>query len=284
LNSLTFLFGTRYDLPDNFEDTFSPNLGLIYHLGDDFSLKLNYGKAFRAPTFNDLYWPSGGNEDLEPEKGESIETGFSFTGKKISSQLFIFHRKVKNMISWQPLGENGMWQPFNMDRFKSSGVELELDYRVSEGLDCAVSYSYNKGEEIKNDLIYDDYFSGEKRFEEFKRRARFLPENVYNLNLNLKILSSLSTHLAFNFRSEKLNYYPDYSSYPEITYVTKKIDPSANFDINLNQQIRSLTFFLKVSNLFDDKTSTQFGNSLSDLDYPNPGRKIFAGIRLEASN
>lgn len=284
LRALTLLFGTRYDLPDNFEDTFSPNLGLIYHLRNDLSLKLNYGKAFRAPTFNDLYWPSGGNEDLEPEKGESIETGFSFTGKRISSQLFIFHRKVKNMISWQPLGENGLWQPFNLDRFKSSGVELELDYKILENLDCAVSYSYNRGEEIKNDLVYDDYFSGEKRFEEFKRKARFLPENVFNLNLNLKVLSSLSANLAFNFRSEKLNYYPDYSYYPEITYVAKKIDPCANFDINLNQQIHSLTIFFKINNLFDDKTPTQFGNSLSDMDYPNPGRMIFAGIRLETSD
>ncbi|KPL00243.1 MAG: hypothetical protein AMJ91_05135 [candidate division Zixibacteria bacterium SM23_73_3] len=254
-------------------------------------LKLSYGKAFRAPTFNDLYWPDGGNKDLKPEKGGSLGAGLLFTGRKISSQVFVFHRKVKNLISWQPLGENGLWQPFNLDRSTSSGVELELDYRISESLDCDVNYSYNKGEEIKNELVYYDFLSGEKRFEELKKRfeelkrkARFMPENIFNLNLNLKPLPSFSVQLAFNFRSEKLNYYPDYSYYPEIRYVTKKIKSCANLDISFNQTIKNLTFFLKVNNLFEDKTPTQFGNSMSDLDYPNPGRRIFAGIRLEVSD
>jgi outer membrane cobalamin receptor len=281
LRRLTFLLGSRYDLPSNFEKMFSPNAGLIYHLSDELSLKFNYGKAFRAPTFNDLYWPDGGNENLKPEKGESYEAGLVFLGRGVSSQIFLFRRKVENLISWQPLGENGLWQPFNLDRSNSSGVEVELDYKVSDGLDCGLNYSYNKGEEIKSDLAYDDYFTGEKRFEEFKRKARFLPENILNLDLNVKVLSSLSCQLAFNFRSRKLNYYPDYSSYPEISYLSKKIRSSANFDIDVNQTIRSVTFFLKVNNLFDDRTPTQFGNSLSDLNYPNPGRKVFAGMKLE---
>jgi outer membrane cobalamin receptor len=284
LGKVTLQLGTRYDLPSDFEKTFSPNLGLIYHLKDAFSLKLSYGRAFRAPTFNDLYWPDGGNKDLKPEKGRSLEAGLFSAGRRVSSQIFLYHRKVRNLISWQPLGENGLWQPFNLDRFYSWGVELELDYRITEDVDCAVNYSYNMGEETKNELVYYDFFSGEKKFEELKRKARFLPENVFNLNLDLRIVPSFSTGLAFNFRSERLNYYPDYSSYPEIRYVTKKIKSAANLDINFNQKVKSLSFLLKIDNLFDEKTPTQFGNSLSDLDYPNPGRKIFAGIRLEMSD
>jgi outer membrane receptor protein involved in Fe transport len=63
--------------------------------------------------------------------------------------------------------------------------------------------------------------------------------------------------------------------------VAKRIKSTANLDVNLNQTVKSLTFFLKIDNLFDDKTPTQFGNSLSDLDYPNPGRRLFAGVRLD---
>ena len=284
INALTFQLGSRYDIPSDFEKVFSPNLGLIYHLDSDLSLKLNYGKAYRAPTFNDLYWPDGGNKDLKPEKGESIEGGLALTGRKISGQVFIFRREVKNLISWQPLGENGLWQPFNLDRFNCKGVELELNYRLSEGYDFSLNYSYNRGEEIKNDLVYEDYFSGERRFEENKRKARFQPENVFNLNCNAKIFPSLSAELTFNYRSRRLNYYPDYSYYPEIRYLIKTIRSCANFDINLNQKIKSLIFFLKVNNLLGDKTPTQFGNSISDLDYPNPGRRVFGGIKLELTN
>ncbi|HEX7401436.1 MAG TPA: TonB-dependent receptor, partial [candidate division Zixibacteria bacterium] len=284
IEKFTFQLGSRYDLPSDFEKVFSPNLGLIYHLSDDLSMKLNYGKAYRAPTFNDLYWPDGGNKDLKPEKGESFEAGMVFTSRKLTSQLFLFQRQIKSMISWQPLGENGLWQPFNLDRFNCKGVELGLDYTLSEGCDFSLNYSYNRGEEIKKDLVYDDYFSGERRFEEMKRKARFQPENVFNLNCNTKIFTSLSAQLTFNYRSRRLNYYPDYSYYPEIRYLTKKIKPCANFDINLNQKVKSLTFFFKINNLLDGKIPTQFGNSISDLDYPNPGRRVFAGIKLNITD
>jgi outer membrane cobalamin receptor len=284
IRRFTFQLGGRFDLPSNFENIFSPNAGLVYHLNHELSLKLNYGKAYRAPTFNDLYWPSGGNKDLKPEKGGSIETGMVFSGEKVSYQISLYHREVKNLISWQPLGENGLWQPFNLDRFNSSGIEMELDYQVVENFGFNLNYAYTQGKEIKRELVYDDYFSGEKRFEEMKRKARFLPENNFNLNLNMKMFSSLSTQLSFNFRSEKLNYYPDYTYYPEIRFLTKRIKPSANMDVNINQKLRSLTFFIKFNNLFNERTPTQFGNSISDLDYPNPGRRIFAGIRIDISD
>ncbi|MDP3025532.1 MAG: TonB-dependent receptor, partial [candidate division Zixibacteria bacterium] len=245
IGRFTFQLGTRYDLPSNFEKSFSPNLGIIYHLKDNLSLKFNYGKAYRAPTFNDLYWPDEGygrgNKDLKPEKGKNFEAGFSFSSNKISSQASLFYRNVKNLISWQPLGENGLWQPFNLDRFNSKGIELELDYKFSESFDFDLNYSYNRGEEIKKELVYDDFFSGEKRFEELKRKARFLPENIFNLNLNLKIFSSFSTQVSFNYRSKKLSYYPDYSSYPDIKYLTKKLPAFANFDLNFNQVIKNFT-------------------------------------------
>jgi outer membrane cobalamin receptor len=284
IRKFTVQLGSRYDLPSNFENILSPNVGLVYHLNHDLSLKLNYGKAYRAPTFNDLYWPSGGNKDLMPEKGGSIETGVVFTGEKISYQISLYHREVKNLISWQPLGENGLWQPFNLDRFNSSGIEMELDYQIVENFDFNLNYAYTRGEEIKRELVYDDYFSGEKRFEEMKRKARFLPENSFNLNLNIKMFSSMSTQLTFNYRSEKLNYYPDYTYYPEIRFLTKRIKSSANVDLNINRKLKSLTLFLKFNNLFDDRTPTQFGNSVSDLDYPNLGRRVFAGIRLDITD
>ena len=55
-----------------------------------------------------------------------------------------------------------------------------------------------------------------------------------------------------------------------------------------NQKINVLTLTLKVNNLFDDKTPTQFGNSFSDADvlcvmdiYP-AGEKPIEGVNADA--
>lgn len=48
-----------------------------YALDYNHRIRASYATAFKAPSFNDLYFPGFGNPDLEPERAETVELGVS---------------------------------------------------------------------------------------------------------------------------------------------------------------------------------------------------------------
>lgn len=72
--------GGRVDLYSDFGVAFSPRAGAVWHAGD-LSLKLFYGRAFRAPTFQELYDQTGridlgqfvGNPELDASRVQTVE-------------------------------------------------------------------------------------------------------------------------------------------------------------------------------------------------------------------
>ncbi|MDR9425588.1 MAG: TonB-dependent receptor [Marinobacter sp.] len=85
--------------------------------------RVSYGTAFRAPTFNDLYWPGSGNPALEPEESETAEIGFSGHYPAWYWDVALFQLDVENLIAWQP-NASGSWQPMNVDEARIRGAEL----------------------------------------------------------------------------------------------------------------------------------------------------------------
>jgi vitamin B12 transporter len=72
---------------------------------------VSYGTAFRAPTFNELYYPNtgfgGGNPNLKPERSKNGETGVTWEqgGQRLSAVYF--HNKVSDLINnWPPQNVN----------------------------------------------------------------------------------------------------------------------------------------------------------------------------------
>jgi vitamin B12 transporter len=65
--------GVRHDKNEQFgsENTWSGALTLPLNAAND--LILSYSEGFRAPTFNDLYYPDYSNPDLKPEHSKSYE-------------------------------------------------------------------------------------------------------------------------------------------------------------------------------------------------------------------
>ena len=124
----------RWDHFSDFGSTISPKLGLVLSAGGDpqVTLKSNAGQSFRAPTFNDLYWPrdnfSVGNPSLHPERATDIDAGIhvrtSF-GPGAQAGITYFQNNVHDLILWQP-GQAGVWKPGNVGRAFIRGIETEV--------------------------------------------------------------------------------------------------------------------------------------------------------------
>ena len=124
LNQHDLQASLRYDDNQAYGDHTTGQLAWGYPLNNQLRSRLSWGTAFKAPSFNDLYWPGSGNPELKPEESETVEAGLRYTQGRQHLDAALFHTEVDNLIAWAPT-ESGMWQPANINRARMQGLELE---------------------------------------------------------------------------------------------------------------------------------------------------------------
>ncbi|HET7930743.1 MAG TPA: TonB-dependent vitamin B12 receptor [Rhodanobacteraceae bacterium] len=87
----------------------------------------SYGTAFRAPTFNDLYYPYFGNPDLRPESSRNLELGLRGTPGWGHWQVEVYRNDVSDMIAWDAAAN----LPGNIDRARITGIEGVVDGKLA---------------------------------------------------------------------------------------------------------------------------------------------------------
>jgi iron complex outermembrane receptor protein len=116
-----------------------------YRISEGLKMKISAGRTFRFPELNALFWNVGGNPDLLPENGVSLETEISYTSKKISTTISVYAMNNDNLIQWRPI--EGTWTPENFQKAEIKGTELKINYQVwkrtNHGLSLKGSYSFN---------------------------------------------------------------------------------------------------------------------------------------------
>jgi vitamin B12 transporter len=65
-----------------------------------------HGTSFKAPSFNQLYWPQWGNPTTQPERGRSSEVGLSYAFGTQSLQLTRFEQRIRGFITAAPTVTN----------------------------------------------------------------------------------------------------------------------------------------------------------------------------------
>ena len=127
-----FQIGTRWDDIEEVGQHMTYNLAWGYKLPHKTRLTASHGTAFKAPTFNDLYWPGSGNPELKPEKSLSWEVGLSGLWEAWHWSVRAFQTEIKDLINWAPAPtEEAPWRwiPDNIGATKIPGVETTLKGR-----------------------------------------------------------------------------------------------------------------------------------------------------------
>ncbi len=126
--AIDLLFGARRDDNEQFGVHATGNVALGYALSKATRLFLSYGTAFKAPSFNQLYYPGVGgfpgygNPDLNPEKSKSWELGIRSTYKKFNWGVNLYQTKVTDLISGYPAQ--------NINKSKINGAEFSFDVNL----------------------------------------------------------------------------------------------------------------------------------------------------------
>ncbi len=71
--------------------------GVGYELDRNHRVRASVGTSFKAPSFNDLYFPGFGNPDLEPEEAKSYEVGIEGRYARWFWDVAVFHIDVEDL-------------------------------------------------------------------------------------------------------------------------------------------------------------------------------------------
>lgn len=130
----------RYDDNEAYGDEITGSFALGYDLDNNHTLRASVGTAFKAPSFNDLYWPDSGNPDLNPENSETIEVGVRGQYSQWFWDVAAFQNDYDDLIAWVPTS-SGLWTPQNVNSARIRGVELSSGMEISDWtLQAAFTY------------------------------------------------------------------------------------------------------------------------------------------------
>jgi outer membrane cobalamin receptor len=151
----------RYDMYSDFAAGLSYGLGASWSTGG-LKLSANAASAYKAPSFNDLYWPADpwtqGNPDLDPERAWSMELGVDFStilgGTELALSASPYFRYVDGMINW---ADNGsfVWTPTNIDSAAYLGADLAATVTNGPAF-SSLSYSYTLAKNLSDGSDFTD--------------------------------------------------------------------------------------------------------------------------------
>jgi len=126
---------------DDYSDVGSATTGLAaygYEIAPGWKLNAQYSTAFRAPSFNDLYFPGFGNPQLKPERARTVEAGLAYAAGTTRVRLAAYRTRTDNLIAFDTVTS----EPQNIARAKIDGAELSAstmlaDWRIDLSLDAS---------------------------------------------------------------------------------------------------------------------------------------------------
>jgi vitamin B12 transporter len=212
------------------------------------------GSGFRAPTFNDLFFPGFSNPDLVPEDSFSWDVGVDqkLWQNRIRLGLTYFHNKFTNLIACcVALPVFPFVATANIGRARSAGIEFQSEVDLLDSLTAGVNYTYTDTE----NLLTDKPLPRE-------------PRHRWNIRLTW-------------------NPVPRLSLFSEVHVVTRQFDTVGNVYnsghtrvdvggtyrlVNRYAYLRALDLTARIQNLLDEGYAEVRG-------FPAPGIQALVGLR-----
>lgn len=92
------VFSLRNDDSNQYGLQTTGSVGYGYRLARDWRVNASYGTSFRAPTFNELYFPGYGSPSIKPEKGRNAEAGVAYDDGKSRFTAVLYQNRVTDLV------------------------------------------------------------------------------------------------------------------------------------------------------------------------------------------
>ncbi|HVW52943.1 MAG TPA: TonB-dependent receptor [Trinickia sp.] len=112
---------------DQYSDVGGANtyyLGYGFDFTEQWKATASYSSAFRAPSFDDLYFPGSGNPSIRPERSHSVEAALQYASDALGVvRLTAFQTRYSDLINYVPTQGGLFYLAENVGRAKVQGLE-----------------------------------------------------------------------------------------------------------------------------------------------------------------
>jgi len=248
IGSQTFVYpGVRVDAYSNFGWSVSPSLSASTWVAPRVKMRGSFGRAFRIPTFTELYYRDPNHEatsTLQPEHAWEGEAGFDWldeSGWQASASFFA--RREENVIDWVRPSAQVRWRTTNIRRVDARGFEAGVTRAFQGGGLARLDYAY-----LDADAGRVDFLS--KYVLDYARHALGVSGS-----LSLPGRFALGQRIAYKRRLDRRSYWV--------------------VDTRLSRRFGSVDVVMEGSNLLDTEYQEIRGVDM-------PGRWLRAGISVPA--
>ena len=212
----------------------------------------SYSTAFITPSLYQLFEPSFGNPDLEPEENQTIEVGAEFNIKdRATLSLVYFTRNEDNFIDFVDTG-GFVFQYQNIDEsFTASGLELVAQIKVIKDMNLNLNGTYTT---LDEDL------------------SLRIPEIKVNTRLDYALSELMQISLSYQYNDEREDLVFNNETF-ENDSVT--LDSYGLLDFYISHKIinNKMTVFANLTNIFNEDYQELFG-------FTTKGRGFNLGFNL----
>ena len=151
----TLTAGVRQDRYSDFGSTTNPRLALVWDASLDLTVKLLYGSAFRAPSFNEQYGVnpvSSGNTAIRPETMRTLEAALQWqAARELQINVNLFRYALGDIIKATPNPAPAPGATFrNAGSQRGLGGEVEWVWDALRNLRLAGNYAYQRSTDELN--------------------------------------------------------------------------------------------------------------------------------------
>lgn len=113
----------RHDRDSQFGGATTGSLAWGIDFAPGWRFSASHGTAFKAPSFNELYYPGFSNPLLRPERSRSSELSLARSGERWRVQANVYNTRIRGLIAW----DASLFKPGNVDAARIRGLELTAD-------------------------------------------------------------------------------------------------------------------------------------------------------------
>jgi iron complex outermembrane receptor protein len=141
LRRFSLTLSAREEIYRSFSGEFSPTIAAGYWVAPTLKIRVSASRAFRVPSYTDLYYhdPSNvGSPNLRPERAWTYEGGLDWApAARVRGDLTVFSRRERDGIDYYRSSPTDIWRALNIESLNFVGVEtsLRIDARQAGTVD-----------------------------------------------------------------------------------------------------------------------------------------------------